>query len=118
MDKLLTSESIQKSLEILIPLGIFLIILLAGYVLRTYLFSRLSRWAAKTSSRMGEAIISAAKSPSFVLCIMLGAYVALEFSNLPRTMVEKANKGLSILAIVAVTMAAANILCSFTRMRA
>jgi len=118
VENLLTSEMIRKSLAIIIPLAIFLTVLLAGCLLRTYLFSRLSRWAAKTGSRMGEAIISAAKSPSFVLCIMLGAYVALEFSNLPRTMVEKANKGLSILAVVAVTMAAANILCAFTRMRA
>src|SRR4030042_3052133 len=117
MENLLTSEMIRKSLPIIIPLAIFLTVLLAGCLLRAFLFSRLSRWAAKTDSRMGEAIISAAKSPSLVLCIMLGAYVALEFSDLPKIIVEKANKGLSILAVVAVTMAAANILCAFTRMR-
>jgi hypothetical protein len=88
VDKLLTSESIQKSLGILIPLGIFLIILLAGYVLRTYLFSRLSRWAAKTGSRMGDTIISAVRSPFLLLCLMLGVYAALEVSKLPRTMAK------------------------------
>ena len=118
MDKLLTSESIQKSLEILIPLGIFLIILLAGYVLRTYLFSRLSRWAAKTGSRMGDTIISAARSPFLLLCLMLGVYAAIEVSKLPKGLVERANKGMSILAIIAVAMVAANILCGFTRIRA
>jgi len=118
MEKLLTTESIQKSLEILIPLAIFLIILLAGTVLRSYLFSRLSRWAAKTGSRMGESIISAARSPFLILCLMLGIYAALEASTLPKSLVDKANKGLSILAIVAVTMVAANILCGFSRMRA
>ena len=49
---------------------------------------------------------------------MLGIYVALEFSNLPKSLVEKADKGLSILAVIAVTMVTANILSGFTRIRA
>lgn len=118
MENLLTSEALGESLAIIIPLAIFLAVLLAGCGLRTYLFSRLSHWAVKTGARMGEAVVSAARSPSLVLCFMLAAYVALEFSRLPRTAVEKADKGLSILAVVAVSMAAANILCAFTRIRA
>jgi len=118
VENLLTSEALGESLAIIIPLAIFLAVLLAGCGLRTYLFSRLSHWAVKTGARMGEAVVSAARSPSLVLCFMLAAYVALEFSRLPRTAVEKADKGLSILAVVAVSMAAANILCAFTRIRA
>jgi len=118
MEKWLTGDMVQKSLAILIPLGVFLAILLAGFLLRRYLFSRLTRWAAKTGSRMGDAILSAVRSPFLVLCVMLGIYAALGVSDLPRTWVDKAEKVLAILAIVAVSMAAANILCGFARIRA
>ena len=116
--KPLFTESFHKSLELLIPLGIFVVILAAGYALRKYLLTRLSQWAQKTDSRTGEAVLSAFRSPFLVLCVMLGIYVALEFSNLPKSLVEKADKGLSILAVIAVTMVTANILSGFTRIRA
>ena len=111
-------QSIQKLIEILLPLGIFLSILLVGYLLRRYLLTRLSRWARKTDSRTGEVILSAVRAPFLVLCIILGIYVALEFSNLSKAFVDKAGTGLSILAVVAVAMVTANILCGFTRVRA
>ena len=53
-----------------------------------------------------------------MLCIMLGIYAALEFSNLPKALVDKADRGLSILAVIACAMVAANILTGFTRIRA
>lgn len=116
--KPLFSESIQQSLEMLLPLGIFIAIVSAGYLLRRYLLSQLSRWVRKTDSRAGDAILSAVRAPFLVLCIMLGIYVALEFSNLSKSFVDKADKGLSILAVFAVAMVTANILCGFTRIRA
>jgi small-conductance mechanosensitive channel len=116
--KPLWNESVQKLLEMLIPAGIFLVILLAGYLLRKYLFSRLSRWARRADSRTGAAVLAAVRSPSLVLCIMLGIYVALEFSDLPKALVERVDKGLSILAVFTVAMVTANILCGLTRIRA
>ncbi len=116
--KPLFSKSIQQSLEMLLPLGIFIVILSAGYVLRGYLLSRLSRWARKTDSRTGDVILSAVRAPFLVLCIMLGIYVALEFSNIPKALVDKADRGLSILTVFAVAMVTANILCGFARIRA
>jgi hypothetical protein len=74
-------QSIQKSMEILLPLGIFVIIVSAGYLLRRYVLARLSLWARKTDSRTGDAILSAVRAPFLVLCIMLGIYVALELSH-------------------------------------
>ena len=111
-------QSIQKSMESLLPLGIFVLILSAGYVLRRYLLVRLSRWARKTDSRTGDVILSSVRAPFLVLCIMLGIYVALEFSNIPKALVDKADKGLSILAVFAVALVTANILAGFARVRA
>ena len=114
----LFTESVQRVLEMLLPLGIFVIVLSAGYALRGYLLARLTRWARTNDFRTGDAVLSAVRAPFLVLCIMLGIYAALEFSNLPKALVEKADRGLSILAVFAVAMVTANILTGFTRIRA
>jgi small-conductance mechanosensitive channel len=108
----------QQSVVFLIPATVFLAILLAGYALRRYLFSRLSRWAVRTGSRTSDAILTAVKSPFTVLSVMLGLYAALGVSDLPRAWVDRADKTLGILAIVAVSLMAANLLSGLTRTRA
>ncbi|MHB8772467.1 MAG: mechanosensitive ion channel family protein [Syntrophales bacterium] len=116
--KPLFTESVQSALEFLFPLGIFVIVLAAGYAVRGYLLARLARWARANDFRTGDVVLTAVRNPLLVLCIMLGIYAALEFSRLPATLVEKADRGLSILAVFAAAMAAANILTGYTRMRA
>ena len=116
--KSLYTESVQRALEMLLPLGIFLVVLSAGYALRGYLLARLSRWAQTNDFRTGDVILSAIRTPFLLLCIMLGVYAALQFSNLPKALVGKADMGLSILAVFAVAMVAANILTGITRIRA
>ena len=111
-------ETIQKPMESLLPLGIFVIILLAGYLLRRYVLARLSRWARQTDARMGEVIVSALRTPFLLLCLMLGIYVALEFSTIPEAFVDRADAGLSILAVFAVALVTANILTGYARTRA
>ena len=111
-------ESVKKSMEIFLPLGIFVLILAAGYVLRRYLLVRLSRWARRTDSPVGNVILSAVRTPFLVLCAMLGIYVALEFSDIPKAFVDRADKGLSILAVFAVALVTANFLAGFARVRA
>ena len=111
-------QSIQKPMEILLPFGIFFTIILAGYLLRRYLSARLSRWARQTDSRIGEVIVSAGRAPFLLICIMLGIYVALEFSTIPEAFVEKTDIGLSILAVYAVALVTANILTGYARTRA
>lgn len=114
----LFAEFVEKSLVMLLPLGIFVLILAAGYVLRRYLLVRLSRWARRTDSPVGDVILSAVRTPFLVLCAMLGIYVALEFSDIPKAFVDRADKGLSILAVFAVALVTANILTGFARIRA
>jgi len=116
--KPLYTESFQRALEVLLPLGIFVVVLSAGYVLRRYLLARLSHWARTKDFRTGDVVLSAVRTPFIVLCIMLGVYAALQFSNLPKALVGKADQGLSILAVFACAMVAANILTGITRIRA
>lgn len=116
--KAFSLEPILKSLELLLPLGIFIVVLLAGYGLRRYLLSRLAQWARETDSRTGETVVDTVKIPFLVLWIMLAIYTALGLSDLPRVLIDKADRILSVLATFAVAMVIANILCRFARMRA
>lgn len=109
---------LRQSLIVLIPAGVFLTILLAGYGLRRYLFVRLVRWATHTGSRKGDAILAAIKSPFIVLTIMLGLYAALAVSDLPRVWVARTDKALGILAVVAVSLMATNLLAIIARVGA
>lgn len=116
--KPLFTDSVQWALEILFPLGIFALVLAAGYAVRGYLLARLGRWAGTNGSRTGGVVLTAVRNPLLVLCIMLGVYAALEFSSLPAALVGKADRVLSILAVFAGAMVAANILTGYTRIRA
>jgi small-conductance mechanosensitive channel len=109
---------LEKSFDVLIMLGIVAVSTLAGYFLRRQVLGRLSRWAKRNNSPAGDIIFSAIKSPLILLSLMLGIYLALEFSELSKKLVDKSEKGLSILAIVAVAMASANILSGYIKVRA
>jgi len=116
--KPLISETARAPLELLLPIGIFVAVLLLGYGLRKYLLSRLSRWVRSTGSRVGEMVLAAIRVPFLVLWIMFAISLSLGFSDLPRILSDKAHRFLSILATVAVALVTANILCGFVRIRA
>lgn len=112
------NESIRKTVVLLLPLVILLVVVGGGYGLRVYLRSRLSRWARRTGSGAGKVFLDAIRGPYILLWAMLGIYSALEFSNLPRGIVEKTDKGMAILAVIAVSLVTANLLSGLTRLRA
>jgi small-conductance mechanosensitive channel len=114
----LLNESIRKTALLLLPLVIVIVVLGSGYGLRAYLQSRLSRWARRSGSEGASVILGAIRGPYLVLCLMLGIYAALEFTALPKVLVGKTEKALSILTVVAVSMVVANLLSGLIRMRA
>jgi small-conductance mechanosensitive channel len=109
---------IEKSLDIIVMVGIVAVSTALGYFFRRQVFSRLTRWARKNDSPAGDIIFSAIKSPFILFSVMMGLYIALEFSEFSKKIVERAEKGLSILAIIAVAMVSANILSGYIRIRA
>lgn len=109
---------IEKFLDIIVMAGIVVASIALGYFFRRQAFSHLSRWDRKNDSQTGDIIASALKSPFILLSVMIGFYIALEFSEFSKKIVERAEKGLSILAIIAVAMVSANILSGYIRIRA
>lgn len=100
---------IQHLTELIMPISIFLITVIAGYIVRRLLFTRLSLWAGKSSTKVDDIIIAATKGPFLVWCLMLGIYFALEFSKLPQEWVHIAGKVMLVLGMVSVTFVLANI---------
>lgn len=101
--------SIQKLIDIIVPVATFLITLILGYILRKILFRRLLRWAKNTKSELDDIIIAATKGPFIIWCLILGIYFALRISKLPAEWVDIAGRILLVLGIISVTMVLANI---------
>ncbi len=96
--------------EISMPLIIFLLVLLIGIIIKKIIFSRLLRWAKKSSTQLDDIIIGAAKSPFMVLCLMLALYFSLQFSKLPENIVQVMSKSILILGIISAVLVLANLL--------
>lgn len=95
--------------SVAIPLAILFATLILGYILRKILFNRLSCWAKNTKSDIDDIIIAAVRGPFILWCLMLGIYLALEFSNLSEEFVYISGKILLVLGITSVTLVLANI---------
>ncbi len=99
----------QQSIDLVIPVCVLLVTVLAGYLLRRILFSRLSHWASKSSTQIDDIIISAAKKPFMIWCLMLGIYFALEISKLPDVAVRIAEKIILVLGIISAVLVLADV---------
>ena len=92
-----------------VPLIVFSTVFVAGYVARKILFKRLLNWAGNTASPLDDVIISAAKGPSLIWCLMLAIYLAIESSSLPRDIADTLGKFLLVLGILSATIVINNI---------
>jgi len=107
---------VQTALQLALPLVILLIVLVLGFVLRKFLFKRLSRLAQNTKSGLDDTIISAIKGPFIIWSLMLGIYIALQFSELPENTVHIAGKILLVLGLFSAILVLANISSNLTNL--
>jgi len=101
--------SIENLFKTLVPLGVCLITLLCGFIVRKIVFARLSRWSKHTKTKVDDVIIDSIKGPFIVWFLMLGIYFALEFSRLPENLVHVIDKLLLVLGVLSITFVLANI---------
>ena len=102
--------------EVLVPFITLIITLCLGVAVRQFLFSRLSRWAKNTKSEIDDTIIATVRGPFIIWCLMLGIYLALEVSKLPKDWVDIAGKAILVLGILSVTLVLANISARLVKM--
>lgn len=85
-----------------VPVVVFLGILLIGLTLRRILFSRLSKWAAKTAWHGDDIILQSIRGPFLLWCLLIAIHISTGISQLPddwSVMVGRAMSGLLILSI-------------------
>ncbi|HAV42492.1 TPA: mechanosensitive ion channel protein MscS [bacterium] len=97
------------------PLVVFLLVLILGYILRKALFNKLLRWAKKSETQIDDIVISAVKGPFVIWCLMLGIYFALKISELPEGLVHIIGKVLLVLGIISATLVLTNIFIRLTK---
>lgn len=107
--------SIQKLIEILAPLAIFIVTLIFGFILRRLIFVRLTRWSKRTKAAIDDIIITSIRGPFIVWFLILGLYFALGSSRIPDELTGVINKILLILGIFSVTFVVANISAKLIR---
>lgn len=107
--------SIQKLIEILVPLAIFIITLIFGFILRKLIFVRLTRWSKKVKTEIGDIIITSTRGSFIIWFLMLGLYFALRSAKLPDDLTCVINKILLILGIFSITFVLANISAKLIR---
>ena len=69
--------------KLFIPFVTFLIILVVTLILRALVLRALHHWASRTNHHLDDLVIGAIRVPSLLLCLALGLYLAVEFSELP-----------------------------------
>jgi small-conductance mechanosensitive channel len=100
---------VQIAIQLALPLAVLLLVLVFGFVLRNFLFKRLTHWAQNTKHNLDDIVISAIKGPFIIWFLMLGIYIALQFPKLPENTVHIAGKALLVLGLFSATLVLANI---------
>ena len=97
------------ALKLALSVGVILLVLCFGLLLRALLFKRLTKWAQQTKHGLDDVIISAVKGPFVIWFLMLGIYIALHFHEIPENVVQTAGKIMLALGLFSATLVAANI---------
>lgn len=112
---MIQSDMIQRLIKISLPVAIFLITVILGYIIRRVLFKKLIRLSRNTASAIDDIIIESIRSPFIIWFIMLGIYFGLEVSQMPEGVIHIAGKIMLILGILSVTLVLANISTKFIK---
>ena len=99
----------EKIYAMLLPLAIVIVTLAAGYIVRQLVVLRLARRAKESQNHFADVVISVIKGPFIIWFLMLGIYLALQFSQLPPNVVILAGRVLLALGIFSVTLILANL---------
>jgi small-conductance mechanosensitive channel len=107
--KLPVEISFEMLMSLVIPLIIFVLTVIGGYIVRQIIVMRLMRWAQNTKTQIDDIIIGSIKGPMIIWFLILGAYFSLGASKLPADITRGIDKGLLILGIISVTLVISNI---------
>jgi small-conductance mechanosensitive channel len=69
--------------EIIVPLVVFCMAFLAGWLIRRMVLRGLQRWNSRLHGRAGQILYEALRGPTLIWSLMLAVYFAMQSSNIP-----------------------------------
>src|ERR1017187_8844252 len=106
---------LKDPMEVILPLGIFAVIFLAGWVVRRLVLRGLKSWAARTDSRVGTVLYEALRGPTWIWALILAAHLAFQGSDLPRALTDPVASALLVLWIVSLTLMSMQVVGNMVR---
>lgn len=98
-------QLLPRILEMLMPVFVFLLTLLFGYVFRKIIINRLHQWSKKTTTKLDDIIIDSLRKPIIIWFLMVGIYFGIQAGTYPDNLERIVNKVLIVLGILSVTIA-------------
>jgi small-conductance mechanosensitive channel len=92
-----------------IPIGIALLGLVVGLMVRRVVVARLGEKVAMTRSAVDDVLLAAVRGPIVLAFVIVGLYAAIQITDLPDRVVELVQKLLAVLVIFSVTWASARV---------
>lgn len=93
----------------LVPSALSLVFAAFLLVVRALAFRFLSKRAQRTDSRLDDVFVNSLRGPTFLWAAALAIYLGVEFSALPEKYAFIAGKAISVIVILSVTVATANL---------
>ena len=106
---------LKNPMEVILPVGIFVVVFLAGWVLRRLVLRGLKSWAARTGSRVGTVLYEALRGPTWIWALILAAQLAVQGSDLPVKFTSQVASALLVLWIVSLTLMSMRVVGNMVR---
>jgi small-conductance mechanosensitive channel len=106
---------LKNPMEVILPVGIFAVVFLAGWVARRLLLRALNAWTARAGSRVGAVLYEALRGPTWIWVLILAAHLAFQGSDLPRAFTDAVASVLLVLWIVSLTLMSTQVVGNMVR---
>src|SRR4051794_8599238 len=98
-------EILRDPFALIVPLGLLVVIILAGLLARRLLFRLVQGWAVRTQSHLDILIVESLRGPIFLWTLILALHVATQSSEIPKRYLHYVPTVLAVLWILSLTLA-------------
>ena len=99
----------NHSFQLIVPISIFVVTLVLGFLIRRLFFSALARWAERTAGQFDEIVAQAIRGPFMIWVLMLAIHLAAQVSPLPEKISGLIGKILLFLMVASLTVVGAKL---------
>jgi small-conductance mechanosensitive channel len=96
--------AIHDPMQVVLPLIVFVLAFLAGWLARRLILRAIKTWNARTESRSGRILYEALHGPLLIWSLMLAVHLAIESSEIPAQYAATGSSLLAVLWILSLTV--------------